>query len=160
MPKHRLQSMSQPALLLTSALLALGMTACGAAEPAKTVGDTVITAAPTTTQSQENTMTTINPTVQAALEAMKNGDAAAWHALFATNATLSDDGNERNPKDWATSELFGKGQGRITAVDKVEDGGSTLLAQFHSAQWGDFKTSWKFTVKDGKITRLEVSQAN
>ena len=157
MPKQHLKPLLQTALLFTSALLALNMTACGAAEPVKSATQAT---APNTTQTQESPMTTIHPTVNAALNAMKNGDAAAWHALFAENATLSDDGNERNPTDWAASELFGKGQGRITSVDKVEDNGSTLLAQFHSAQWGDFKTSWKFTVTDGKITRLEVGQAN
>lgn len=97
-----------------------------------------------------------NPIVHAALEALANGDRNAWLNLFSDDAILTDDGHNRGYIEWSDAELFGKGKGRVTSVNRVEADGLTLHTHFHSEEWGDFTTFWKFAVEDGKITRLEV----
>jgi ketosteroid isomerase-like protein len=100
-----------------------------------------------------------NPIVKAAIEAMNDGNRAAWFALFAPDAVLTDDDSEQDFTQWSDTELFGKDKGRVTAIDKVENNGLMLYAKFHSDKWGNFKTFMRFKVEDGKITRLDVGQA-
>lgn len=100
-----------------------------------------------------------NTTVKAAIEALNQHDRKAWEALFAPGATFADDGNEGSLATF-TANAFGKGKERFTRVDKEENNGLHIYGQYHSDTWGDFKTYFKFTVKDGRITRLEVGQAN
>ena len=57
---------------------------------------------------------------------------------------------------WCEEELFGPFHARITSIDRVEDGGLTIYARYHSDKWGDFKTFWRFVVGEGKISRLDV----
>lgn len=100
------------------------------------------------------------PQVYAAVAAMNTGNREAWTALFAPDAVLTDDGNTRNFLQWSDSELFGKGKGRLTSIDRVEDNGCTIYGTFHSDQWGTFNTFFKFHVNTaGKIDRLDVGQA-
>lgn len=101
-----------------------------------------------------------NPTVRAAVQAMNDGDRAAWFRQFTSNPILTDDDNPRDFTAWSDSELFGKIRGWITSLDKVEDDGLLLYAKFHSDRWGDFKTTWKFSIRNGQIARLDVAQAN
>jgi hypothetical protein len=52
------------------------------------------------------------------------------------------------------------GHERFTSIDKVEQNGLHVYGKFHSDQWGNFKTYFKFTVDtDGKISKLEIGQA-
>ncbi len=100
----------------------------------------------------------LDPVVKAALKAMNEGDRDAWLSLFDVRAVLTDDGDERDYKQWSDSEIFGAAKGRITSVTSVVDRGVTIHANFHSARWGDFKTFWKFKIEGGKIVRLDVGQ--
>ncbi len=100
----------------------------------------------------------IDPVVKAAIDAMNDGDRDAWLGLFDADAILTDDGSERDYKQWSESEIFGAGKGRITSITKVANRGTTIYADFHSARWGDFKTFWKFAIQRGKIVRLDVGQ--
>ena len=99
-----------------------------------------------------------HPVVKAAVSTMNAGNREGWLALFAADAVLTDDGSPHDYVDWSNRELFGQSRGYITAIDRVEDSGLTLYAQFHSDRWGDFPTFLKFQVQDGKITRLDVGQ--
>jgi hypothetical protein len=50
---------------------------------------------------------------------------------------------------------------QINSIDKVEQNSLHVYGKFHSDQWGDFKTYFKFTVGiDSKITKLEIGQAS
>jgi hypothetical protein len=100
----------------------------------------------------------LDPVVKVALEAMNEGDRDLWLGLFDVHAILTDDGNQRDYKQWSDTEIFGAGKGRITSISRVVDRGATIHANFHSARWGDFKTFWKFKIEDGKIVRLDVGQ--
>lgn len=105
-------------------------------------------------------MTTLtDPTVRAAIEALNAQDRHAWEALFALGATFADDGNAGSLATF-TNGAFGKGRERFTRIDKVEHDGLHVFGQLHSDSWGDFKAYFKFHVKDGRITRLEVGQSD
>jgi hypothetical protein len=100
-----------------------------------------------------------DPVVKAAITAMNAGDRAGWFDLFAPDATLTDDGNPTDFREWSDSELFGDSRGYVTEIERVGANGRTLYARFHSDKWGDFLTFMKFEIQGSKITRLDVGQA-
>ncbi|AYL99608.1 hypothetical protein HYN43_026695 [Mucilaginibacter celer] len=104
-----------------------------------------------------NTEKLTNPIVKQAIDALQGGDKNAWFALFTPNAQLFDDGNKMNFKSFFEKAI---GHERFTSIDKVEYNGLHLYGKFHSDQWGDFKTYFKFTVDgNNKISKLEIGQA-
>lgn len=97
-----------------------------------------------------------NTKVKAAIVALQKGDAKAWFAMFAQDVALYDDGNQMQ-----FNNFFKKTLGRewFTSIDKVENSGLDVYGNFHSSQWGDFNTYFKFKVnKEGKINRLDIGQ--
>lgn len=101
-----------------------------------------------------------HPIVKAAMTAVNQNDRATWFALFNPAVKLTDDGNPCQYVKWADTEIFGKGNGRISTIDSEAADGLTVNAVFHSAVWGEFMTFWKFEIQDEKITRLDVGQMN
>ncbi len=98
-----------------------------------------------------------NPTVRAAITALQNGDRNAWSALFEPDAKLFDDGSPRDLKKFTRDAL---GHERFTSIERVENSGLDLVGAFHSDQWGDFRTYFKFQLSaSGKIKRLDIGQA-
>ncbi|MBS1581894.1 MAG: nuclear transport factor 2 family protein [Bacteroidetes bacterium] len=100
-----------------------------------------------------------HPVVKAAIDALNAHDKAAWNALLAPGATFSDDGREGSLAHF-TEGAFGKGREHFTSVDRVEHGGLHVYGHYRSETWGTFTTFFKFQVDDGRITRLEVGQAD
>lgn len=98
-----------------------------------------------------------NPVVSAMVAAINSGDLAAFQALLAPDATMADDGTDRDLTDWIDREIFSV-NGRIR-VESESDGGLSLQAQFRNDTWGEMRTAWRFTVADGKVTRFETGQA-
>src|SRR5262245_6995352 len=101
-----------------------------------------------------------NPLVRRAIAAWNASDRAAWLALFTDDATLSDDGTRHDLVQWSDAEIFGKGQGRLVAIDRQEDGGLTVFGRLHSAQWGTFKTFVRFRQRGDRFSALEVGQVD
>jgi hypothetical protein len=99
-----------------------------------------------------------NETIKSLLTAMNNGDEEAYFSLFAQNAVMTDDGNIREVKEWADSEIFGRGKGHLTSIDKELNDGLTIYGVFHSNQWGNIKAIFNFEVEENLITRFEASQ--
>ena len=98
-----------------------------------------------------------NPTLKRALEALQAGDKATWTSLFTDDAVLYDDGRPRDLQHFTDSAL---GHERFTHIDEVKAGGLEVYGNFHSDQWGDFRTYFKFTLdSEGKITQLDIGQA-
>jgi hypothetical protein len=98
-----------------------------------------------------------HPTVKAAMEAWQGKDLAKWLSFFTADAKLLDDGNPRDFKKFS-AEI---GKERFTSINKVENGGLDIYGNFHSDQWGDFKTYFKFHLNaEGKFDRLDIGQAN
>jgi hypothetical protein len=105
-----------------------------------------------------NTQILTNPTVNDAIEALQSGDKTGWFALFAGNTEMTDDGRPVNFKQFSDAAT---GHERFTSIDKVENNGLDVYGKFHSDQWGDFKTYFKFHIDpNGKIDRLDIGQAN
>lgn len=99
-----------------------------------------------------------NKKVRAAIEALQKGDEKAWFFLFAEDVIFYDDGNQRQFKNFFKKAL---GRERFTSIDKVENNGLHVYGTYHSNQWGDFNTFFKFTInKEGKISGLEIGQEN
>ncbi|MFJ9785095.1 hypothetical protein ACIRSS_36375 [Amycolatopsis sp. NPDC101161] len=69
------------------------------------------------------------------------GDRTAFRAAPASDATMCDDGTDRDLAKWSEKEIFA-GRGHL----EVE------IAQ-------DEATRWAFTVRDGKVARFETGQA-
>jgi hypothetical protein len=97
-----------------------------------------------------------NPVVSSAIRALNSRDSKLWFDLFSEEPEFSDDGISRDLRKWCDEELFGSAQAYVIAIDKVEDGGLTFFARYHSDKWGEFKTFWRFEMKDGKISKLDV----
>lgn len=105
-----------------------------------------------------NTDLISNATVKAALEAWQNGDAKTWLSFFTADARLFDDGSPRDFKKFSATAI---GHERFTSLDKVENNGLDIYGLFHSDQWGDFKTYFKFHLDShGKFDRLDIGQAS
>ena len=97
-----------------------------------------------------------SPVVRSALEAINGRDRKGWFELFSERPSFSDDGVKRDFVKWCDDELFGSASAYIISIDKVEDGGLTFYARYHSDKWGDFKTFWRFALDEGKVSKLDV----
>lgn len=96
------------------------------------------------------------PTVKAAFDAWQDGNASAFLALFAKDATLTDDGSPRDLQRFVREAC---GKERFTSIGKVANGGKDIHGHFHTESWGDFNTYFKFHLgAGGKITRLDIGQ--
>lgn len=99
-----------------------------------------------------------NVTVKSAVEALQSGHIEQWLSLFTNNAELYDDGNKIDFQHFSKNAL---GHEHFTSIDKIENNGLDLYGKFHSDQWGNFKTYFKFHINaEGKIFRLDIGQAS
>lgn len=97
-----------------------------------------------------------HPAVRKAIEALQAGDKKAWFALFTDDALLYDDGRKMDFRSFFDKAL---GHERFTSIDKVEQDGLAVYGNFHSDQWGDFKTYFIFrTGENGQFTRVDIGQ--
>lgn len=99
----------------------------------------------------------VNPVVQQLIDAINNGDRAAFLAILTPEATLTDDGTERPLEEWIDREIFTV-HGHFTP-ENTGDGGLAMRVRFRNDTWGEMSTFWRFTVTDDKITRIETGQA-
>ncbi|MBQ0867339.1 nuclear transport factor 2 family protein [Streptomyces sp. RK75] len=98
-----------------------------------------------------------DPAVAAFVTAVNAGDKDAFFATLTDDATMSDDGTDRDLSAWAEREIFSS-NGRMDIEDVSADG-RTLTATYTNATWGSMRTRWAFTVTDGRISRFETGQA-
>lgn len=97
-----------------------------------------------------------NPKVKAAVTALQNGDLKSWFPLFSDEVAFYDDGNQMQFNNFFKKSF---GHERFLSIDHVADNGLSLSGNFHSDQWGDFKTTFKFQLnKSGKFDRLDIGQ--
>jgi hypothetical protein len=115
------------------------------------------TLSPAGKEGAMNTDKLTNPTVKAAIEALQRGDREAWSALFQPDARLYDDGSPRSLEKFTRDAL---GHERFTSIDNVENAGLDLIGGFHSDEWGDYRSCFRFQLSpSGKIKRLDIGQA-
>jgi hypothetical protein len=97
------------------------------------------------------------PAVQALIAAINAGDRQAFFAALTPDATMSDDGTDRDLAGWAEREIFTV-HGHLDVVS-ARDGGRSLIAAYRNDTWGEMRTRWAFTIADGKVSRFETGQA-
>ena len=100
---------------------------------------------------------TTDPTVEAFIAAVNAGDQATFHDLLTEDATMSDDGTDRDLRAWTAKELF-EDNGHLEVESSSEDGMS-LIIQVRNDTWGEMRTYWRFVVESGKVNRFETGQA-
>lgn len=100
-----------------------------------------------------------DPTVRAFVTAVNAHDQDAFSAVLTADATMSDDGSDRDVSDWADREIFSS-NGHM-AVETEADGGHALVVNYRNDTWGEMRTAWRFTIAPGggKISRFETGQA-
>jgi hypothetical protein len=97
-----------------------------------------------------------NPVARAAIEALQQGDRAAWSILFEPHAELFDDGKPRSLAEFTREAL---GHEHFRSIDHVDNDGLAIFGAFHSDRWGDFRTYFRFHISPaGRITRLDIGQ--
>ncbi|MCB5182461.1 nuclear transport factor 2 family protein [Streptomyces antimicrobicus] len=99
-----------------------------------------------------------DPAVRAFVTAVNAHDRDAFLALLTPDATMSDDGSDRDLEEWIDKEIFDVG-GHMD-VQNESHGGRGLLVTYRNDTWGEMRTSWRFDVcDDGRISRFETGQA-
>lgn len=99
----------------------------------------------------------LDPVVQRFVDAVNGGDRDAFNAVLSPDATMSDDGNDRDLPQWVASEIFDT-SGRMK-IESVSGGGRAFVADYTNDRWGSMRTAWRFTVDGDKISRFETGQA-
>jgi len=98
-----------------------------------------------------------DPTVRAVAKAINAGNRAAFLAAFTPDATLTDDGSERDFHDWIEREIFSSG-GHM-AVESQSDDGRHLIARYRNDTYGEMRTTWTFVMDGDRVSRVETGQA-
>jgi hypothetical protein len=99
-----------------------------------------------------------DPAVRRLVLAVNSGDRDAFFAALTEDATMADDGSERDLADWADREIFSS-HGHLE-VRNEKAGGRELVADYRNDTWGEMRTSWRFTIApDGRVSRFETGQA-
>jgi len=98
-----------------------------------------------------------DPVVRNFVEAVNAGDRDAFFAVLTSDATMSDDGSERDLEEWVDREIF-SADGRM-AVESQSDDGRSLIVNYTNSTYGAMRTHWKFTVEGDKVARFDTGQA-
>jgi hypothetical protein len=98
-----------------------------------------------------------NPVARKLIEAVNAGDRNAFFALLTDNATMSDDGSDRNLEEWVDRELF-SADARME-VESQSDDGRSLIIDVTNSTYGSMRTHWQFTIEGDKVARFETGQA-
>jgi hypothetical protein len=98
-----------------------------------------------------------DPTVRAFVTAVNAHDRRAFMDVLAPDATMSDDGSDKDLAEWIDREIFSS-NGHME-VDNESKGGRSLVARYRNDEWGEMRTRWSFTVDNGRISRFETGEA-
>jgi SnoaL-like domain len=98
-----------------------------------------------------------DPVVRRFVEAVNAGDRDAFFALLTPNASMSDDGTERDLEEWVNREIFSS-DARME-VESQSDDGRSLIVNYTNSTWGAMRTAWKFVVEGDRVSRFETGQA-
>ncbi|WP_354639131.1 nuclear transport factor 2 family protein [Kitasatospora camelliae] len=98
-----------------------------------------------------------DPAVRSLLSALNAGNRDAFFAALTENATMSDDGSERDLAQWVDREIF-TSHGHID-VQTEKAAGRALVANYRNDTWGEMRTAWRFTVDGTRVSRIETGQA-
>ncbi|MEV1044386.1 nuclear transport factor 2 family protein [Streptomyces sp. NPDC049916] len=101
-----------------------------------------------------------DPVVERFVAAVNAGDKETFFSgVLTEDATMSDDGSERDLAAWTEKEIFSpRANGRMKVVDASDDG-RTLVVDYTNDTWGTMRTRWIFTVDGDRVSRFETGQA-
>ena len=91
------------------------------------------------------------------VEAVNAGDRDAFFALLTPDATMSDDGSERDLEEWVDREIFSS-NGRMEVESQSDDGRSVII-NYTNSPYGAMRTHWEFTIEGERVSRFETGQA-
>jgi hypothetical protein len=91
------------------------------------------------------------------VEAVNAGDRDAFFALLTEDATMSDDGSERDLEEWVDREIFAS-DGRME-VESQSDDGRSLIVNYTNSTYGPMRTAWRFTIEGDEVARFDTGQA-
>ena len=91
------------------------------------------------------------------VEAVNSGDRDAFFALLTDDASMSDDGSERDLTEWVDREIF-SADGRME-IESQSDDGRSLVVDYTNSTYGSMRTHWEFTVEGDKVAHFETGQA-
>ncbi|WP_086830619.1 hypothetical protein [Streptomyces sp. NRRL B-24572] len=95
--------------------------------------------------------------MRAFVTALNANDEQALFEVLTPDATMSDDGSDRDLREWLDREVF-VSRGHMDVVSETNDG-LTLVADYRNDTWGSMRTKWVFTVEGEKVSRFETGQA-
>lgn len=95
--------------------------------------------------------------MRAFVAAVNAGDRDAFFALLTPDASMSDDGSERDLEEWVDREVFSS-NGRME-VDTQSQDGRSLEVTYTNSTWGAMRTKWRFVVDGDRVSRFETGQA-
>jgi hypothetical protein len=98
-----------------------------------------------------------DPVVRRFVEVVNGGDRDAFFALLTTDASMSDDGSERNLEEWVDREIF-SADGRME-VESQSDDGRSVIVNYTNSTYGSMRTHWSFTLDGERVSRFETGQA-
>ncbi len=100
-----------------------------------------------------------DPVVRKFVAAVNAGDKDAFFAdVLTEDATMSDDGSERDLAAWTEKEIFSpQANGRMEVVEASDDGRS-LVVDYTNDTWGTMRTRWIFTVAGDRVSRFETGR--
>jgi hypothetical protein len=98
-----------------------------------------------------------DPVVRRLIDAINAGDRDAFFDVLTPDATMSDDGHDRDLAQWVDKEIFTV-NGHMD-VESATDGGRSLIANYRNDTWGAMRTQWQFTVDGDRISRFDTGQA-
>ncbi|GGK35676.1 nuclear transport factor 2 family protein [Nocardia camponoti] len=99
----------------------------------------------------------LDPAVEVFIDALNAHDTDRFFAVLARDATMSDDGVERDLAQWTEAEIFSS-NGHIR-VETICADGLSFVADYTNTRGGSMRTNWQFVVRDGLIARFEAEQA-
>ncbi|MGS2804681.1 nuclear transport factor 2 family protein [Nocardia sp. MW-W600-9] len=99
----------------------------------------------------------LDPVVEVFVDALNAQDTDRFYGVLTADATMSDDGVERDLARWTEAEIFSS-NGHLE-VESVDDNGLELTADYTNSRWGSMRTTWRFVLRDGLISRFETGQA-
>jgi hypothetical protein len=98
-----------------------------------------------------------DPVVRAFVATVNAGDREGFFALLTPDATMSDDGSERDLSEWVDREIF-SADGRME-VESQSDDGRSLIVSYTNSTWGTMRTAWTFSIEGKAVRRFETGQA-
>jgi hypothetical protein len=98
-----------------------------------------------------------DPVVRRFVEAVNAGDRDGFFALLTDDATMSDDGSDRDLTEWVDREIF-SAAGRME-VESQSDDGRSLVIDYTNSTYGTMRTDWRFVIEGNRVARFETGQA-